>query len=952
MKFWLILKLFLASSILSHKVNSQDLPILHQTFGIENGLFNTIINDALAASGTDRYFASEGNGLIHYHNGIFSYYSTPEGIRVPFINSIANLNKDTLLAASENEVYFFYINSKTFEKLVEIPSHEKIRKIQYLRGFIYLLSSEGNIYISERKTNFKKVDILPLESARHISQSSDHTYVLANDSIVYRIDGRDIEKYYSNGELIYKFGYLNGYLIVFQSNKIIRFNPYVENIIYLKSKIHSVQNITSNKEFLLSRIAEDQLMSLDRFGKIQYINIHRSHNRFFLLENGELWSALNTSLKCYLYPSVSEYIGYNLSEDVKIYDLINTDRHIFFSTGKNLYSVDIPSRSVHLLPLIKSVGLILQIKKFNTDTILLNTETGLYYFNSRNKLYPVFDKEWQQYFGTISIHPSNFISIPVKNNLVLISEQGYIEYSFDHLILWHHWIDSSSLIIQSENFLHFYKIDSGVKSKINSINIPENTLVYPDSETDKIWCFSDERIIILDSNSIKDQLVINLKRENILKVRNVGRDSLTIISDQIYFIYYNESKIHKHILRHSDWILKRLKLFDFFTDQSKLYFVSGNGILEVHNRIFFPDDNIKIFIENTLVNGSPIDISNGRKFKSNENTIHLFFAIDSDIFSEKEFRYRFTVISGSRKTDTVKSSIPELYLPNLSADSYIIKYEILSSDDSIIDYGYLKFFIQKPPWQNIWFIALVLFGIVSISVYIIRWRTSQIKEKVKLKEMLLETETKALRLQMNPHFLYNSLESIEGFILKSDKISALKHLNNFTRLMRMILEGSDKGLHTLKREKDLLTYYLELECMRSGNSFDFSIEIIPETVNQDELIIPSMLIQPHVENSIIHGVRPLKDRRGCIRIIFYVYPEEQKIEAIIEDNGVGRSKSSELSVKNHVKSKSLALHINAKRLNIMSQTYNKLFFVSIEDVYDNFELPSGTRVRIIMPIVK
>lgn len=170
--------------------------------------------------------------------------------------------------------------------------------------------------------------------------------------------------------------------------------------------------------------------------------------------------------------------------------------------------------------------------------------------------------------------------------------------------------------------------------------------------------------------------------------------------------------------------------------------------------------------------------------------------------------------------------------------------------------------------------------------------------------------------------------------------------------MRLILEGSDKGIHSLKREKEILEYYLELEKMRASNAFDFEIKIIPSDADTDNLFLPSMMIQPHVENAIIHGIRPLKNRKGYIQIIFTINRQMDEVEVLIEDNGAGRSKSSEFSVKNDVKSKSMALNINTQRLKIMSKTYKKTFLISIEDLFDDFGVPSGTRVRMNLPIIK
>ncbi|MFN3952452.1 MAG: histidine kinase [Thermaurantimonas sp.] len=940
----------LFSTCNSH-LRSHDLPVLYQNFGIENGLYNSIINDVHYTSGNERYFASEGSGLIHFQKGNFLYYGTQEGLRMPFVSSIVEYNKDTLLVASVNEIYFFSKISKEFVIFSEIPASENIRKMYVQKNNLHVYSNIGNIYRINLKSNIRKAFLLQLHSVNQIIRLSDFIYALSEDSVIYRIHENGIEKYFSNGEKIHKIGCQEGYLVIIQSDKIIRSGPFTHNIIHLNSSISSITSITFNTQYLLTRISEDRLLVLYANGRIHYLTIPSTSNRFFLLDNGELWISFPTVLKCYLFPSVSTYIEYNFSDISKIYDKCKNSDELNFSTGKDICSINLSKKKLNKIHFEGPLGLILQIKSLSKDTIILNTETGIYLMTNKI-LKPLLGKGNQAYTGDIDVHPLGFISIPSKENLILKKGSYTIVYPFKHLILWHHWIDTSTLCIQSESRLHICKTQYNELKEIRSFDLAENAMLHVDYSSGKIWSFNDGYIANFDTIREIRNIQIDFKRDNIINISPIGKDSLIAISDQMYLIYLHEDSIRKQKIRYSDWILKRFSVFDLFSHNANNYFITNEGILEVSKEFLVREKKPNIFITNVFVNGVHRYLPKDNLLKNTDNTVHIFFSVTSDIFSEKEFRYRYIISSGKRKTDTVDSSSPELYLSNLNPDTYLIKYELLSSDQKMIDYGQLHFTISRPFWQNIWFIFLVFSGLYGGSLYIIRWRTRQIREKIRLKELLLETETKALRLQMNPHFLYNSLESIEGFILKSDKLSAIKHLNNFTRLMRMILEGSDKGVHSLRREKDLLKYYLELENMRSGNQFDFRIEIYPESVDEDGLLIPSMMIQPHVENSIIHGVRPLKDRRGLIRVSFYVHEDEQKIEVLVEDNGVGRSKSSELSVKNDVKSKSLALQINAQRLKMMSQTHKNSFFVSIEDVFDEYGLPSGTRVKIHMPILK
>ena len=213
------------------------------------------------------------------------------------------------------------------------------------------------------------------------------------------------------------------------------------------------------------------------------------------------------------------------------------------------------------------------------------------------------------------------------------------------------------------------------------------------------------------------------------------------------------------------------------------------------------------------------------------------------------------------------------------------------------------------------------------------------REKRKANAML---ELKSLRAQMNPHFIFNSLNSVNSFISKNDDRSANKYLSQFSRLMRMVLENSKHDFVSLDSEIEILKLYLELEHLRFQDKFDYDFTI-GEGIKKDEIEIPPMLIQPFIENSVWHGLRYLEEKG---KLLVSVQKQEGKLLWIIEDNGIGREKSAELKTKNQQIGKSTGMKNIDDRLRILNKMNNTNMEVRVMDLNDG---TTGTKVEISIP---
>lgn len=245
--------------------------------------------------------------------------------------------------------------------------------------------------------------------------------------------------------------------------------------------------------------------------------------------------------------------------------------------------------------------------------------------------------------------------------------------------------------------------------------------------------------------------------------------------------------------------------------------------------------------------------------------------------------------------------------------------------------------------QQIIFIILFILAVFGI-VFLI-YNRLQLKKTLTLQKELAEYEQKALHLQMNPHFVFNCLGSISSFIVQNGTDSAIKYLSKFSKLMRLTLEYSKEALIPIDKEIESLQNYLELEQLRFNQKFNFVIHKSGEI--EDDMALPPLLLQPFVENAIIHGLIP-KRENGSITVDFSII--DQSIICTVIDNGIGFHKSQELKENLVSLHKSMALDITKKRLEMMQAFSSKASHVSIEEISDSAGVVLGTKVTLKLPI--
>ena len=239
-------------------------------------------------------------------------------------------------------------------------------------------------------------------------------------------------------------------------------------------------------------------------------------------------------------------------------------------------------------------------------------------------------------------------------------------------------------------------------------------------------------------------------------------------------------------------------------------------------------------------------------------------------------------------------------------------------------------------------ISLILIVIAAVFINI-SVRLKKKREEAAFKQKIAETQMQALRAQMNPHFIFNSLSSIENFIMKNDKLHASDYLTKFASLIRMILDSSRNELVPFGKDIDALRLYTELEQLRFNNKFYFDYKI-DKNILEGDYKVPPLLIQPYVENAILHGLAPASGNELKLEVQTAI--DDDYIIYRVHDNGIGRKQSAAYKQQNKPVHISMGMQITEERISIFNKQKNSNGEVTITDLYDENGKPTGTNVYV------
>ncbi len=352
-----------------------------------------------------------------------------------------------------------------------------------------------------------------------------------------------------------------------------------------------------------------------------------------------------------------------------------------------------------------------------------------------------------------------------------------------------------------------------------------------------------------------------------------------------------------------------------------------------------------ISISSVMHGDSILNFSSSVQLPYNNSNFRIYFS-SAAFRSRGNFTYEYRLKGLDSAWISTPASVNYVVFSSVPPGDFL--FEVRAVNESGVKsrtIASIRVSVSNPVWQQWWFYLLVSILSVGIVVLIYQFRIRYLTRKAALQNKLTASQLTALKAQMNPHFMYNALNSIQDLILQSDIKNTNYYLSRFSSLMRKVLDASGSNEITLNDEVEMLELYLELEKLRFGNDFTYSISVQKE-LDKDEIKLPSLILQLFVENAIKHG---LLHKKGEKKLSVDFSLKNNTLVCTVADNGVGRVRSAEIKQRSALTHQSFATKATEKRLELINSSRQKKIKLEVIDLMEG-EKALGTKVVLEIPL--
>lgn len=354
--------------------------------------------------------------------------------------------------------------------------------------------------------------------------------------------------------------------------------------------------------------------------------------------------------------------------------------------------------------------------------------------------------------------------------------------------------------------------------------------------------------------------------------------------------------------------------------------------------------NIPLCFEEVMINNHDTVIQSSYMLDYDQNFIRIkYLGISCRTKGNVTYRYKLEGID----PDWIETSDQKVQYTTLPAGHYTFRLYAKAEGGLWSDMpAQLSFVIAPPYWKTWWFLTLLAMSVSGLMGFLTLYRIRHIEAQNQMELALLRSQLSALSAQLNPHFLFNAMNSIHNYIRKNDKEQSSEYLLRFSKLLRQILQNAREPLISISQELDLVDKYLQVEQIRFKERMTYKIEV-DEVINTEDWKIPSQLIQPYVENAIWHGLLH-KDVAGYVHIKLHLNGADLICE--VEDDGIGREASMAFKEQNN-QHESFGMRLGNERLSLVRAFYKRPVAVNVIDLKDENGTATGTKVIITLPII-
>jgi sensor histidine kinase YesM len=439
----------------------------------------------------------------------------------------------------------------------------------------------------------------------------------------------------------------------------------------------------------------------------------------------------------------------------------------------------------------------------------------------------------------------------------------------------------------------------------------------------------------LSSNSITSMLIVG---STLWIATNNGLNAVDLHS-------VTRKNPHITVIRAEDGLFSN-EINQIAGDSTHIYIASNRGLtVFTPSKFLNPVEPPPVYITAVNIMDKYAKIIPSYKLPYNKNFITVSFnGISFRNGNNLEYRYRLKGLN-DRWISTSNSQVDFAFLPPGQYEFQVYALAGVGLENPLPTS--IQFIIHPPLWRTWWFLSLVLLLLLSMIIWVYRRRLRQIQAHHELESSIDLYRQQSLSRQMDPHFVFNSLNSIQSYIMKNDRISASSYLSKFSKLMRLILSNSQASDVMLQDEIHALNLYLELESLRFQHKFEYDLRVAPD-IDVNLTYIPAFLIQPFVENAIWHGIMHLE---GQGRITIDFIRKGDQIVCTIEDNGVGRTRSKAIKNETGRQRPSFGINLVESRLKLLSGVYNMNMKVVFVDLHNDKGKATGTQVMVNLPLI-
>jgi ligand-binding sensor domain-containing protein len=602
---------------------------------------------------------------------------------------------------------------------------------------------------------------------------------------------------------------------------------------------------------------------------------------------------------------------------------------VFFNDRNGLYKMQIPENLIGINDVVKVRG-----------TYYLGTMSGIFRFTDKNDFSEVYKKHAFTNYGIANYD---------DQNLIIISGQAIGRYEMETGEFYFFKTGKSRGALKRVNGEVLSVTDLGVAVvHINGVKFPDylkslKSLPITQMRLDRagnVWfCAKDQGLYRLDQ---KNKIThIKLPASTIVKnILFVSNGAVIVATNQGAFVTdlkgLGKQESWRKIIKDE---ITAIEEYD-----NKVYFGSKTGLFSIANSRLKLTTSPAFFLRTIRTSKDTLS-KNQHVLERNQN--ELVFHYDYLDFRQKTRMLRYHLKGPAPENGIVNGT--EVHLQNLDPGDYTLEtYPVIDGRGENEKKIITRFTIKPAVWETFTFqiIMLLLFSLVIVLIY--RWilsrKLKQKKARESMERMLTEYRLTALKSQINPHFMSNSLVAIQNLILQNDTDSANLYIAKFSLLLRSLLDYSNKSAASLKSELAMIELYVELEQLRFSNKFEFKIDIASD-VDVNDTFIPTLITQPFIENAIWHGLLPLSNETAA-KLTLGVRMNNRSLIISIIDNGVGRGYHKDKRIARVSKGTELI----AARIETLNQLYETTGGkIEITDLKDENGMPLGTLVTIELP---